>query len=71
MKKIKVYVLQNARKEYGRFDIWGWDFTPSFIYATKFFTLSEAKTNVKLINYIINNPKDYSFQAVKKIVKVK
>ena len=69
MKKIKVYVLQNSRKDYARFDVYGWDST-TFTYATKFFTLSEAKHNAKLVNYITACP-DNCFKAVKKIVKIK
>ena len=68
MKKIKVYVLQNAQKQYGRFDIYGWDSVP-FVYATRFYSLSEAKSNVKVINYMKCSI-DY-FKAVKKIIKVK
>jgi hypothetical protein len=75
MKKISskqiVYVLQNGLKQYGRFDIYGWDKTSMFVFATKFFTYDEAMINEQVLNYTTDSGPDTQFKIVAKSVRVK
>lgn len=75
MKKVKnivyVYVLQNSLKQYGRFDIYGWDKTGLFVYATKFSSHAEAELNEKILNYVTAGGSDTQFKIVAKAVRVK
>jgi hypothetical protein len=70
MNKTKVYVLQNAQKEYGRFDVYGWYKEESFVFATRFATRREAEQNVELFNYTLPCP-DNLFFVVEKFIKIK
>lgn len=63
---MKIFVLKNSAKEYGRFDIYGWDSTTVLSLASRFCTKEEADDHAKAINYVTPCPRnDYKVKTLK------